>query len=222
MVRSETLTSKQKKVYNFIKQKLDEKGESPTISEIAAFIKASSLRAVTQYLETLHKKGFIKRNRYTQRGIELAENDGSELVTIPVFASAGCGQPSIMAEQSFNEYATVDAGLLGNKRDNLFVIRAIGGSMEDAGVMDNDLVLVERTEDVINNDLVVAIIDNTAVIKKITFANNATILSPVSTDSSYRPIIMRKDFAIFGKVINVLKTSHSTEYRYIPLEEKYE
>lgn len=218
MGRNETLTSKQQKVYNFIKQKLDEKGESPTISEIAAFIKASSLRAVSQYLETLQKKGFIVRSRYAQRGIELAENDGSELITIPVFASAGCGQPSIMAERSFSEYATVDAGLLGNKRDNLFVIRAIGGSMEDAGVMDNDLVLVERTGDVINNDLVVAIIDDTAIIKKITFANNATILNPVSADPSYCPIIMRKDFPIFGKVINVLKTKHSNEYRYIPLD----
>ncbi len=222
MGKVDTLTSKQQKVYNFIKQRLDEKGESPTISEIATFIKASSLRAVTQYLEALQRRGFIKRNRYAQRSIELTEPDNSELVTVPVFASAGCGEPSVIAERTFSEYATVDASLLGNRRDNLFVIRAIGESMIDAGVKDNDLVLVEKTEDADNNDLVVAIIDDTAVIKKISFANNATILSPVTADSTYSPIIMRKDFPIFGKVIQVLKTRHSNEYRYIPIDEKSE
>lgn len=216
------LTAKQQKVYNFIKDKINRDKLSPTLSEIASFIDVSSLRTVTQYLEILEYKGLIKRNRHSQRGVELIKHreQGDELISAPIFASVGCGQLNVMAEQTFGEYATVAASLLDGKRDNIFVIRAVGDSMADAGINNGDLVLVERTDDVMAGDIVIAIIDDMAVMKKISFANNAVILNSVNNNSIYPPIILRKNFKVFGKLIRILETKFSGEYRYIPEPEE--
>lgn len=221
MRENQTLTGKQEKVYGFIKGYISKQNEAPTVSEIAKEIRARSLRGVTQYLESLERKGLIQRDRYAKRGIRLVEHDPThdELIPIRVFASAGCGSPSIIAERTFDEFAMVPKDLAPDKKDDLFVIKAAGNSMLDAGIRDGDMVLVQMTNDVRANDLVVAIIDDTAVIKKITFANNAVILNPVSHNSSYHPIILKRDFKVFGKVVRVIKIEKNEEYHVVPLEE---
>jgi SOS-response transcriptional repressor LexA len=83
--------------------------------------------------------------------------------------------------------------------------------MLDAGIRPGDYVLVEMTESVNDNDLVVAIVDSFAVIKKIEFASNAVILHPVSSDPQYKPIILRRDFQIFGRVIDVIRLEKKTQ-----------
>lgn len=218
-MRNATLTSKQQQVFDFIKTRIYQDGQAPTLAEIASEIEAGSLRSVTQYLEALERKSLIKRNRYAQRGIELVERGDEEFITLPVFASAGCGSPSIIAERSFDEYVTVAKNFLQGQRDRLFIIRASGRSMVDAGIADGSYVLVEMTENVSPNDLVVAIVDDTAVIKKISFADNAVILSPVSKDKSYQPIIiLERDFKVFGKVIKVINVV-ADDYQVVPLVE---
>jgi repressor LexA len=101
--------------------------------------------------------------------------------------------------------------LQGIKKDNVVCVKAVGDSMVDAGINTGDYVLVEMTEGVHENDLVVAIIDSFAVIKKIEFASNAVILRPVSSDPQYKPIILRRDFQIFGRVIDVIRLKNKTE-----------
>ncbi len=217
-----TLTRNQQAVYEFIKAKITESGQAPTLAEIATEIGASSVRSVTQYLEALERKSLIQRNRYAQRGIVLTDNKlrGQELISVPVFASAGCGNPSVIAERTFDEYITVAANVMKDHGDNLFIVKATGGSMVDAGIPDGSFVLVKMTEDVISNDLVVAIVDDTAVIKKITFANNVVILSPVSSNPTYQPIIiLERDFKVFGKVIRVIKVDAAVDdYQIVPLD----
>lgn len=218
-MRNATLTSNQQRVYDFIRTRIYQDGQAPTLGEIAGEIEAGSLRSVTQYLESLERKGLIKRNRYAQRGIELIERGDEEFVTLPVFASAGCGSPSIIAERTFDEYIKVAKGFLQGQQDDLFVIKASGRSMVDAGIADGSYVLVKMTEHVTPNDLVVAIVDDTAVIKKISFADNAVILSPVSPDKSYQPIIiMDRDFKVFGKVVKVIKVETEDDYQVVPLD----
>jgi repressor LexA len=220
-MRNATLTRNQEQVYQFIKTRIAQDGQAPTLSEIAEEIEAGSLRSVTQYLEALERKSLIKRNRYAQRGISLVERDDAdkEFVTLPVFASAGCGSPSIIAEQTFDEYVTVAKSFLQGQSNDLFVIKASGRSMVDAGIADGSYVLVKMTENVSANDLVVAIVDDTAVIKKISFADNAVILSPVSKDKSYQPIIiLEPDFKVFGKVVKVINLAANDDYQVVPLE----
>ena len=219
MKKRDTVTPNQRRVYEFIKQRLAGTGSAPTLMEIASELEVSSLRTVTQYLETLQRKGLILRDRYIQRGIKLVADQGltEEIIQIPVFGSAGCGSPSILAERTFDEFIPVSAALTDGKKENMFVIKAIGTSMREAGIRDGDFVLVEQTMDVYTNDLVVAVIDDNAVIKKIIFANNAVILQPVSNNPAYKPIILRRDFQIFGKVIQVINVERTEDYQIIPL-----
>ncbi len=217
------LTANQKKFYELLKLYIGKHGRAPTVSEMARVMKLSSPRSVTQYLESLEDKGLIHRWRYKNRGIELINSKRSfEIgkVNIPVIASAGCDQMSIFAEQSFGDFICVDKALLaGRAKDKMVSIRAIGNSMDEAGVRDGDHVLVEVTEDLRDNDIIVAVIDNFAVIKKLTLANNAVILNPVSSDPSYKPIILRRDFKLFGKVVDIIRTPQKGELEIVPIYE---
>lgn len=217
-----TLTKKQNQVYEFIRTRLAEQHRAPTLGEIGTAIGAGSLRSVTQYLEALERKNLIRRNRYAQRGITLVQDrlPAQEFVSVPVFASAGCGSPSVIAERTFDEYVTVASNLMKDRGDNMFIIKATGRSMIDAGIPDGSFVLVKMTEEVKSGDLVVAIIDDTAVIKKISYANNAVILSPVTSDKGYQPIIiLEPGFKVFGKVVRVIKVESEDDYQIVPLVE---
>ena len=201
-------------------------GKSPTVSELVRLMKFSSPRAVTQYLESLESKGLIERRRYEARGIRIVSEGKSDIfgngiatVNIPVIASAGCDQMAIYAQRNFGDYICVGKELLqGIKKDNVVCIKAVGDSMVEAGINPGDYVLVEMTEEVNNNDLVVAIVDSFAVIKKIEFATNAVVLHPVSSNPEYMPIILKRDFQIFGRVIDIIRLKNKTqEMEIVPL-----
>jgi repressor LexA len=219
------LTEKQKKFYDSLKRMIEKSGESPTVAELVRLMKFSSPRAVTQYLESLERKGLIERRRYERRGIRLVgSEDGDSMsgsvatIDIPVIASAGCDHMAIFAQRNFGDYICVATSLLqGVKKDNVVCVKAVGDSMVDAGIKTGDYVLVEVTEGVNEGDLVVAIIDGFAVIKKIEFATNAVVLRPVSSDPQYKPIILRRDFQIFGKVIDVIRMKPKDDIEIVPL-----
>ncbi len=214
------LTAKQQKFYESLRKLIAKKGESPTVSELVRLMKFSSPRAVTQYLESLERRGLIERRRYERRGIRLVvRKDGEPMtVNIPVIASAGCDNANIFAQRNFGDYICVATELLqGVKKDNVVCVKAVGDSMVDAGIKEGDHVLVEVTEAAEAGDLVVAIIDSFAVIKKLEFANNAVILSPVSSDPKYKPIIVSKNFRLFGKVIDVIRMQAKGEIEIVPL-----
>ncbi|RJQ36703.1 repressor LexA [Candidatus Parcubacteria bacterium] len=215
------LTANQRCVYDFIKACLAQRGEAPTLAEIGKAVGAKSIRSVTQYLKALESKGLIRRGRFSRRGIQIVEDDPAreEILQVPVFASAGCGSPSVIADRQFDEYIPVAASLISG-RENVYVIRAVGSSMEDAGIHDGDFVLTEMTQNVQTGDIVVAIIDDNAVIKKIAFGNNAIVLTPVTSDSEHKAIILRRDFQIFGKVIQVIQVERMDDYQIIPIEDE--
>lgn len=141
---------------------------------------------------------------------------------IPVIASAGCDNISVLAERTFDDFVCIAKEMLeGRPTGNIVSIKAIGNSMDEAGVNDGDYVLVEITNAIYDNDLVVAIIDHNAVIKKIEFANNAVILKPISSDPQYKPIILNRTFQIFGKVIDVVRTPQRGDLEIVPLYSGY-
>ena len=202
------LTQKQKKIFDYIADCLEKNRVSPTILELSVFMGVSSLRTVTQYLESLEKKNLIIRSRHQSRGIRLVTHNDTmtQTVVLPVLSSAGCDNMQIFAEQSFDEFITLDRDFIHNKNpEQVFVFRAVGDSMQDAGIETGDLVITEKTLDVANRDKVVAVVDGMALIKQINFSPNAVVLQPMSHDPQYRPIIMKKDFQVFGRVIDVIK-----------------
>lgn len=214
MLRKKTknLTQKQKKIFDHIFSCIEENKLSPTIAELAKFMGVSSLRTVTQYLESLERKGLIVRSRHQNRGIRLAVRNGlkTRTVVLPVLSSAGCDNMQIFAKPFFDDFITLDRDFLhGKNPQRVFVFRAVGDSMIDAGISTGDLVITEKTQEVVNKDKVVAVIDGMALIKQINFSPNAVILQPMSGDPQYRPIIMKKDFQVFGKVIEIIKNFNS-------------
>lgn len=217
------LTEEQQEVFNFIAECINERGESPTIGEIQEKFKFVSSRSVTQYLEALTRKDLIRRERYKSRGIKLFNSEERDIVQLPVFASAGCGSPSVIAERTFDEFISVAAGFIkGKKQEDIYVIKAVGNSMNEAGIEDGDYILVERIqeEDIGIGTKVVAIIDDCAVVKKYVRSGDLIILKPVSSDPSHQPIILDSDsiYKIFGKVLRTIRIPKTDELQYTPRE----
>ncbi len=217
-----TLTKKQTEVLKAIERHISKTNQSPTIFELKKALKVSSTRTVTQYLEALEKKGFIFRTKNRARNIELMNTTDDvygETITLPVIGAAACGSLNVYAEESFNEFVQVAQSILGKKRNEVIVIRALGLSMQDAGIDDGDLVLVELTDDVEDGDVVAAVIDGMAVIKKISYAKNAVVLNPVTPIGSYKQIIMKRDFKVLGKVLHTIKAKpQDEEIKIVPEE----
>ena len=209
------LTEKQQKVFKVLQTYFDEHGVTPTILELQTMLGVRSVRTVTQYLEALEKKGLIYRKPNQRRGIELMDIGPTldhETIMLPVIASAGCDNASILAEQYIDAYVAIDRKFLRNEdKDAQFVlIKAVGDSMQEAGIDNGDYVLtkvVENNTGIKEGDRVVAIIGDAAVIKRISFTPNAIVLNPESKSKVYKPIIMKEDFKIFGKVVDVIKMS---------------
>lgn len=198
------LTAKQKKVYSFIRQCINEDEQSPTLEEIRCFISVGSTNTVVDHLKALEHKGYICRRKHAKRNIELRDRDWHNSstwpVTISVVASVGCDNLTVFAEEQHDESIDVDPSLIEGKGD-VVAVRAVGDSMNDASIYDGDYVLIQLTNNANNGDRVAAIIGDMVTVKKLERKNGLTILRPESTDSKYKPIILREDFKIAGKVI---------------------
>lgn len=206
-----SLTPAQKETLAVIQKHTDANGKSPTITELGVALKLRSLRSVTQRLESLERKGLITRNRFQHRSISILDGVksqiSSDLIQVPVIASAGCDAMDVYAEQSFGEYIVVDRSLIGGRRDctNIAAVRAVGDSMQDAGIHSGDYVIVEVTDQVENGDRVVAILGNMAVIKRFSRVDEVVYLNPENKYGTYHPIVVREeDSRVFGKVLSII------------------
>lgn len=211
MTRLVSLTPAQKETLVFIQEYAKEHGKAPTITELGAQFGLKSLRSVTQRLEALERKGLITRDRFRHRSITVLAGIepqlSSDLIEVPVIASAGCDALDVYAEQSFGEYIVVDRSLIGGKKEakNIVAVRAVGDSMIDAGIRNGDYVIVEVTDQVADGDRVVAILGNMAVIKRFSRVDEVVYLNPENRYGTYKPIIVREeDSRVFGKVLSII------------------
>jgi repressor LexA len=211
MNRLVSLTPAQQETLSVIQEHTVAHGKAPTITELASTLKLRSLRSVTQRLETLERKGLITRSRFRHRGIAILEDVKSQipsdLIQVPVIASAGCDAMEVYAERAYEEYIMVDRSLIGGRKNlsNIAAVRAIGDSMQDAGIHSGDYVIVEVTEQVENGDRVVAILGNMAVIKRFSRVDEVVYLNPENSYGTYHPIVVREeDSRVFGKVLSII------------------
>ena len=210
------LTNRQHQVLLFIKNYRKNNGESPTLREIGEELDKAN-KTIVQHLDALENKGFIWRKPNESRNIRLIKTGNTpSVITLPVMASVGCDNMTVEAQNKyeFDEHIQIDRSFLdGRNEDNIVILKAAGDSMKDAGIDNGDLVLVEKTDQVNDGDLVVAIIDGTAVLKRIDFREDAVVLQPESLTDEYEPIVMQKDFEVFGKYIDILRTSQSRTHK---------
>lgn len=210
MAKAVSITRAQEETFSFLKHYIAKNEQAPTMVELGKEFKLRSLRSVTQRLESLEKKGFIKRDRFQHRSIQILKGDSSGItfgtIKIPVIASAGCDAMEVYAQDEFGEYILVDKNLVGARHaTNIAAIKAVGDSMEDAGIHNGDYVIVEVTEVVDNGDRVVAIVGNMAVIKQYEKTGGMVFLNPENKSGVYQRIVVRQeDSKIFGKVLSVI------------------
>lgn len=202
------LTTKQQRVYQELKKRMGRNGTSPTLDELRKALKFKSLRTVTQYLEILERKGYILRRKNSKRNIELREATSmSDTMSIPVVANVGCDDLSLFAIEERDEFLEVDKTIAEDPKggeSGIVAVRAVGDSMQDAGINPGDYVLIRFTDEAENGDRVAAIVGDMVTVKRYERKNGVTILYPESKNPKYKPIVLREDFKIAGKVLCVI------------------
>lgn len=200
------VTETQKKVFQAIIDFVEERGFPPTIREIMSLMGYSSVNNVQRILNVLETKEYIKRNlRGGARCIEVVERPISSIENekkIPILGTVAAGTP-LFAEQNVEGYMTFNPQLTGINAD--FILRISGDSMRDAYINNNDLILVRKMNFPNNNDIIVALLDEEATVKRFFIEKDHIRLQPENPD--YQPIIINKNdlyFKILGKVIAVI------------------
>ena len=201
------LTGKQKRVLDNISLYIQAKGEPPTLEELRKNLGFKSLRTVVQYLDILERKGYMVRRKYARRNIELrpidAEGRTETLVSIPVVANVGCDDLSTYAAEQYDEFLQVDKKIV-EENGEIVAVRAVGDSMLDAGINSGDYILVQFTDNVKSGDRVAAIVGDMVTVKRLERREGVTILYPENKDPKYKPIVLREDFKIAGRVLCVI------------------
>lgn len=200
-----TLTKRQKQIYDFIKSYITKNGISPTFEEIKKHLRLKALSTISEHIEELVEKGFILKNGYGSRSIEIAEN--KETRDIPLCGLIAAGEP-IEAIREY-EKISVPKNLLPNYGD-FFALQVKGKSMIEEGIFDGDHVIIKKQSTAENGDTVVAIINgNEATLKKIYKIQGGFKLQPAN--SELKPFTVR-EIIVQGKVISVMRNYQNKRY----------
>lgn len=219
------LTGKQYRVLEVIRLQFAMTKQSPTVEELRCALGCKSARTVTQYLEALESKGYIVRRRNEHRNIELRGSDATGMprattMSVPVVANVGCDDLSVFAQEEHDEYLEVDKEIVDENDGGVVAVRAVGDSMNDAGIESGDYVLIRFSNQAENGDRVAAIVDDMVTVKLLERTKEATILRPLSKDPKYKPIILRRDFKIVGKVLCVVPGQTAAMTEIVPIKEE--
>ena len=194
------LTQKQEEVLRIIKDCYLENGYAPSLNELKEKLGISTKRGVVAHLIALEKKGFIFRTGQP-RGIHMVENDDQivydYLVGVPILGYANAGIPMVAAEEENLGILKIDRNMLGKKK-NLFSLIIKGDSMDLAKIDgetldDGRYIVVQKDAEFEDGDIVVAIIDNCATVKRFKRAKNMIILYPDSSNPLNQPIYIDRN-----------------------------
>lgn len=215
------LTFKQQRVLSAIRDHVAQENVPPTLEELRQELGFSSLRTVTQYLDILERKGYIVRHKNSARNIELRNVDGGwGTVSIPVIANVGCDDLSVFAQEHADEFLEVDKRIVDEEEGDIVAVRAIGDSMNDAGINTGDYVLIRFTDQAETGDRVAAIVNDMVTVKRLEKRDGMTILWPESKNPKWKPIILKEDFKIAGKVLCVIPAPQMEVTEVVPLKEE--
>ena len=201
------ITPKQEEILNFIKQHILSKNHPPSVREICEAVNLKSTSSVHAHLATLEKNGYISRDQSKTRAIEIVDDDfgfnlpDRELVNVPMIGTVAAGLP-LLAEENIRDYFPIPADMLPNTET--FLLRVKGDSMINMGIYDGDDLLVARQDTASNGEVIVALVDDSATVKRFYKENNHYRLQPENDNMD--PIIV-DECKILGKVIGLLRTN---------------
>jgi len=200
---SKDITAKQKAILDFLIEVKSKNGSMPTLAEIAAYFGYKNRSTVRQQLEALENKGFIKRNKNLSRGIESTIED-KLFISRPILGEVAAGNPLTIYPDSID---TVELPTIVNLPGDSFLLKVKGNSLKDAYIFDNDIVIVNPNTIPVNGQIVVAILEDAAVVKRYFKYENRIELH--SENIEYEPIIIEKGkikFKIVGVVIGIYRS----------------
>lgn len=198
------LTDSDKKVYGLIRQRLLLGLRKPTLREINDLTGGKSPRSASIVIDRLVKNGLLKWHGDNLRLIEnsLFNPESIETVSIPLVGSVTCGMP-MLAEENIETYIPISTQLA--KRESVyFLLRALGDSMNKAGINDKDILLIKQQNVAMKGDKVVALINDEATVKIFDRTVSAIILRPNSNNNIHKPIVISENCQIQGIVVAVL------------------
>ena len=161
------ISDKQAQILEYIKDQIMEKGYPPAVREICEAVHLKSTSSVHSHLATLEKRGYIRRDPTKPRAIEICDDNfqmlRTETASLPVVGRVAAGEP-ILAEQNIESYFPVPAEYV--PRGESFVLKVHGTSMINAGIMDGDYIFVNSCRNAENGEIIVALIDDSATVKR--------------------------------------------------------
>ena len=194
------LTQLEKSIYVYIKESVERDGYAPSVRDICAALKIKSTSTVHSYLYRLEQKGYLTRGQGKSRALKLETPgcpDSERMIRVPLIGRVTAGNP-ILAVENYDGYVDFPSSMCKG-RANLFALRILGESMREAGIMDGDIVVVESRQYADNGDIVVAMIEDEATVKRFFRQEDGRIrLQP--ENSAMQPIIVSKA-EILGRVI---------------------
>lgn len=192
----------QAKILSFIKQEILEKGYPPSVREICDAVGLKSTSTVHGHLTRLEKKGLLHRDTMKPRAIEVLGDPAfnrNASISIPLLGNVAAGIP-ITALENVAEQMMLPVELIGDGEH--FILTIQGDSMTDAGILDGDYVVVRRQPTAENGEIIVALIDDEATVKRFYRENGHFRLQP--ENDAYEPIIVN-EMSVLGKVVALLR-----------------
>ncbi len=196
------LTPRQKEIYDFLVKSIRERGFAPSIHEIGRRFKIASTNGVSDHLKALEKKGYVRR--VGKRALEIANALGKSALSatreVPVLGRVPAGKP-FLSEENIEGMIAIPEDMASGKT---FALRVKGDSMIGAGIMDGDRVIVKQQATAENGDIVCAVIDGEATLKR--FFKKDTTITLKPENEKYAPITLSAgEFRIAGRVVGLLR-----------------
>lgn len=198
------ISKKQEEILEYIKSEIVSRGFPPSVRDICEAVHLKSTSSVHAHLETVEKNGYIRRDPSKPRAIEILDDNFNmlrrEMVSVPVIGRVAAGMP-ILAEQNIESYFPVPAEFMPNAET--FMLTVKGDSMINAGIFDNDRILVKSQKTAENGDMVVALVDDDSATVKTYYKENGHYRLQPENDTM-EPIIV-DHMEVLGKVIGVFR-----------------
>ncbi len=203
---SNNLTKRQNQVLDFIVSQIQRKGYPPSVREIGQAIGLSSSSTVHSHLRALERKGYLRRDPTKPRALEIFGFRPSEIgvsidkiKNVPLVGRVAAGTP-LLAEENIEDTVPLPVDLVGDSQT--FLLRVKGESMIEAGILDGDHIVVRQQSYAQDGDIVVALLEDEATVKRLRRRGDKVILEPANR--SMVPIIA-KDITVLGKVIGLYR-----------------
>ena len=194
MINEEKLT----KVMDYIRRFSEENGYTPSVREIGQECGIKSTATVHSAIERLQDRGFLSKTDNKKRSVSIGR---SATVNIPLIGTVTAGQP-IFAYENYEDYYTFPASEF--KGEDLFMLRVQGTSMIDAGILDGDKIVVRRQQTANDGEIVVALIEDSATVKRFFHKNGKIVLHP-ENEALADMIFDPAEVSVLGKVVGLMR-----------------